>query len=282
MECISTQQGELGLLLNKFRHLDGRRKSSHLDFYLTRKCDRKCAMCYTDSGLGITNTDINFGLVRSLLTDFSGVDNATFTGGEISILQGIDELINFAADRVRKLYVQTNGIGFVRATSFRDIDPAESVHHDLKEKFTLFPKNVQLVLPVTEFHMLSELGGRDSHRVVVKAASRLAHEWKDDGLHPQIRFIVKNTPGNDGSGDRMIKEFNLEGLSKDGVDNYPGFITNTGRGVNVLGMAKEVIPNSKSLDEQFEGGFSISNSAVFIIYFSVSFQFTFFIIFNRH
>lgn len=75
---------------------------------------------------------------------------------------------------------------------------------------------------------------------------------------------IKNTPGVDGSGQALIEEFGFHGLSKTGMDNYPGFITETGRGKGVGGLAKENIPNSRSLDIGFEGGFSISSNAVYV------------------
>lgn len=263
MERATLNQEELGFLLNKFRHLDKRRGSSSLNFYLTKRCDRECAMCYTDSSPRIRGTDMDFSVVKLLLDYFVGVDNVTLTGGEISILPQIDNLVSYAASRVKKVYVQTNGIGFIRPSSFKEKNSVYRVYTDLKKRFESFPKNVQVVLPATEFHMSSNLGGKANHNIVIQAASRLAHEW-DDTEHPQVRFIVKNTPGVEGSGDKIIKIFNLEGLPKDGVDNFPGFITNTGRGITVLGMPKEDIPNSKSVYDGFEGGLSINSGAVFV------------------
>jgi len=118
------------------------------------------------------------------------------------------------------------------------------------------PPNIELDLPVTEYHLNSNAENR-FHEDIIQASALLSKSWFGRTDRPSIRFVVKNTPGKPGSGNALITRFGLENLGATGTD-FPGEISKMGRGARIE-SAKPISDTTVRV----EGGIYINYKGVF-------------------
>lgn len=260
--------GRLARILNPHRELNPYNRYSYLYLLPTNECNYCCACCYTDSQHGLKHTRLPRDFTEELIKEAHGIDQIILSGGEVSILPHIDEIILAAAENATSVLVYTNGSGFLdRSRITKDKLDSDTCYgavlESLAVRFSAFPNNVEIALPVTSYHLQNNHPAHRFHRSIIDAGSELAHQWYEQPDKPAVRFIVKTTPGQPNSGNDLIKHFKLGNFGKTGAA-FPGHIWATGRGINIVDAKRPIqdrLPGNE--DVAFSGGVHVNYLGVY-------------------
>lgn len=200
--------------LGKYKNND---RSGFAFLYLTNECNYRCECCYMNSRPGLTKTRLNMPLLSDVVSQLIGLDEIVLSGGEPFIHPDFDAVLELSSRAAKSVRVYTNGL---------------SLRKNMADKLSTVLPNVEIVLPVTRYHLAHR-----GHEETIKSAVPLAREWMERADKPRIRFKVKCILGDPEDVSMLIRRFGLDDLLAVGCNT--GRIFSDGRAENLRGAYQQ-------------------------------------------